>query len=850
MFFDSIELTDHKILNACNIEKITIDINKPILIIIGDNGSGKSSLLREFTPWPAIQTSYLKGRRTLFLRHNDKKYKIVSDFKKGIKHSFYVEDGDDLNTGNTGALQKELCEQHFGLSPFINNIINMSYGITKMIPTERRNLFFNAYPFMNEILDKHKKVISIIRSYQTNLKMLTTRKTELLTEQMTSEEYDKILNEFNSLKQRLNNIEKYLFNLDVETNNLKEERQRLKTSQYYSEINLSELIKTYIEYNRSIGRISLKLDKCFKPIKNHTSILNEVQTEVSVCEYQKTNTESLLTSLRDEIDKYQSYLNTDVEEERKILLTNIETSTKVINTTYVDNSIPFIDEPTINNISSIITLLEEHILNIKQVEGVIINNTLLERIKYKIQTYSLYIYECRRKIEQDKEELNSIVNQTIHLPPSDCFHTECIPKRLLLTQHETSQNKIASLKKYIENNTSSIERYNRLIDKLKAYIDKTLICETNVNFIKNTLSHYNWYNYILRNTDLLKVLNGNAFVIINNLNILIRNSKYKLLIDDHEKVLKESQFRLSLIEKTPSRQIIDSTLLDRKTQLEKQLTEYERLKKVLTKKQHDINHITALKHINDSLLLLKNKWEVYNEFRVVDETIKWNEEFINHLNKLKSDITDKLISIETVVQKQNNINVRLKDEIEPSINKIEIELKKYKLIESALSPSTGIPKPNMIEFINEIIKDANHFVSAILTMDDLEILPIDKNIESVNYTFPVRRNEYTIPDISECSKAQKNIIDLCWNLALYKQLGLNNNYPLIMDEPDDGYSEGNRTRLLMLLSSLVEEGHIHQLILVSHFASMLSGFENSDIVCLAEDNILLPLSFNSCCKIN
>ena len=34
------------------------------------------------------------------------------------------EDGDDLNTGNTGALQKELCEQHFGLSPFINNIIS------------------------------------------------------------------------------------------------------------------------------------------------------------------------------------------------------------------------------------------------------------------------------------------------------------------------------------------------------------------------------------------------------------------------------------------------------------------------------------------------------------------------------------------------------------------------------------------------------------------------------------------------------------------------------------------------------------------------------------------------------
>ena len=144
MFFNKVQLYKNNALEVSGIESIEIDILNKILVIIGDNGSGKSTIINEINPLPSTQSDYNKGFSKLHITHNSKSYVLESNFKKGLHHSF-KEEGVELNSSFKNTIQKDLCESAFQYTPFIHNVITMMYKITKMGPNDRRNLFFNAY---------------------------------------------------------------------------------------------------------------------------------------------------------------------------------------------------------------------------------------------------------------------------------------------------------------------------------------------------------------------------------------------------------------------------------------------------------------------------------------------------------------------------------------------------------------------------------------------------------------------------------------------------------------------------------------------------------------------------------
>ena len=83
-------------------------------IILGTNGSGKSSILYELSPLPASKGEYIEGGfKRIEISHKGAHYVLESSFKHGNKHSF-TRDGEDLNPGGTGAVQKELVKREVG----------------------------------------------------------------------------------------------------------------------------------------------------------------------------------------------------------------------------------------------------------------------------------------------------------------------------------------------------------------------------------------------------------------------------------------------------------------------------------------------------------------------------------------------------------------------------------------------------------------------------------------------------------------------------------------------------------------------------------------------------------------
>jgi DNA repair exonuclease SbcCD ATPase subunit len=179
MRIHAITLQGFKPLLHRQVQLLQMTFPTPATAILGINGSGKSSVLRELTPLPATKTDYLEGKKELTVEHEGKMYRLVSDFKKPKAHSFW--EGDtDLNPSGTATVQEELVRQVFGYTPLIGKLTSFKYPICDLGKVERRDLLFNTHPNDLDFLTKDYRLVTAqLRVMSNNIKMLTSRQVEL-----------------------------------------------------------------------------------------------------------------------------------------------------------------------------------------------------------------------------------------------------------------------------------------------------------------------------------------------------------------------------------------------------------------------------------------------------------------------------------------------------------------------------------------------------------------------------------------------------------------------------------------------------------------------------------------------
>lgn len=114
-------------------------------LIIGTNGSGKSSLLAELSPLPASRQDYLVGGGKYIEIEDDEGIEFIlsSDFKHGNKHTF-IRDGVVLNDAGTAATQKELVAQYFKYTTDLHALLTGDLRFTQMGPQQRREWISRA----------------------------------------------------------------------------------------------------------------------------------------------------------------------------------------------------------------------------------------------------------------------------------------------------------------------------------------------------------------------------------------------------------------------------------------------------------------------------------------------------------------------------------------------------------------------------------------------------------------------------------------------------------------------------------------------------------------------------------
>ena len=80
-----------------NIKDLTLTFTSPLQIVLGTNGSGKTSLVRQFSPLPPDPKELFPGgSKCIEYQYKGSEYILTSQLKQSFKNSF-VKDGEELN---------------------------------------------------------------------------------------------------------------------------------------------------------------------------------------------------------------------------------------------------------------------------------------------------------------------------------------------------------------------------------------------------------------------------------------------------------------------------------------------------------------------------------------------------------------------------------------------------------------------------------------------------------------------------------------------------------------------------------------------------------------------------------
>lgn len=99
-------------------------------LILGSNGSGKSSLLGMLSPLPARSKDFKEnGYKEIGISHDGSEYVLKSSYNG--KHSF-IRDEEELNSGGTLNVQRQLVEDIFGLNEKLFDVLSGSVNLCGM----------------------------------------------------------------------------------------------------------------------------------------------------------------------------------------------------------------------------------------------------------------------------------------------------------------------------------------------------------------------------------------------------------------------------------------------------------------------------------------------------------------------------------------------------------------------------------------------------------------------------------------------------------------------------------------------------------------------------------------------
>lgn len=773
-----------------------------LVMISGQNGAGKSSLLNELTPMPSDKSNFTKnGFKEIHIEHNNSSYILVCDYRENASYSFIV-NNEELNLSGNITAQKDLVFKHFHINAAIHELLVGAESFTNMSLLSRKKLF-NSITHLNidALLDNYNKLKEELKSNEILLKSNIS---------ITQIEEQKLIN-----KDYLTQLQLTLSRTKEFINFLLEFRATL--TQHTTELSLEAVYSNTQQIQNKIKQILNKYNFLLTayPYKDipkyktqHTSQINltQYQLEQLYTQLEKKQEELRLLHLSNKVD-----LNV-LSEKKKLLQLDIDSLQSRLN---ILTDIQVDLQP----IESCLYMLESALPEL--LRAIPINTDK----QYSREKYNTYIAD-REKLLSTLTSLStteiSINKELEHLSKHSDL-TVCPSCNYSWSINDTVKT-IEKLRK---------ELHSTLTDKL-AVQTKLQEVNSSIDQIVNYFDIYKQYSTLKSNTTRLKefwaIVDSKQYIFLSPTDIL---QQLKLLSNDimHIRVIQKNN--KELLDINNNLDLLDKV---KNTNLEQVNIYLEDINNSIQEK------LEVKKALQDSVSLLNKITTVYTHVDSLQKALEASRSDLFTVN-IAAPITNILNAIDTVLSTNKITAIEIEKELS-SHSSIQMLIDKYttqnqelqnnikilNIVLTELSPKNGLIAKSVSTFLNIIINSINSTIDKIWDYK-MTLKPIDIEYDSLNYKFRVEvENKIIIDDVNKISSGMQEIVNLSFKLTLYRLLNLEN-YPIFFDELGGHLDNNHKKHLLSLVSEMSNNERYSQIFIITHTEnySYLKDLEHIDL---------------------
>lgn len=769
-----------------NIESIEFRPKQKLQLLLGTNGSGKSSLLSELNPLPINKNDFTNGSKEITIEKDNNIFKLKSTSNK---NSFML-NNTELNDGGTKTVQLNLVKEYFNLTPKYNNIILGTEKLTAMSTNERKNIL--------------REMSTVDYSYGIYL--------------------------YNTLKQELRDTVGYLKLMQIEMNNdisnivNDDEILILKNDITKCKNMIDSLSMSYSksEEYKDIPIIDLNIDM---------DILdkNKLQSDLDYNNKFIINIEEEITNLNKEIDSLDDYSTTIKDSETlNTKLKSLEEYFKNINNKYNMEKYSPIDSK--NRLDKLLNSNLNNInIELSYLDNIIFTPTEHKELKSKLEVLNNNLKIVSHGYDNNSKELEILLSNKTDNNKITC--SSCGTMNYFGYSKEKEdmlQEKVNNFKiKYDELNSQYLELYE-IYQKQKQKI-------TYLQEIKEIISDL---SVIPLYTDLVKkYVNDITSITSTMLNIIFKNIEDFLLdIKDYESNNNELiEVKLKISSGIEILNIYKRKYIEDKDKL------INKLNVLLDKKREISSNIVIIKNNIEKCNIVNKHIETLN---TIITNYKFNKKqiVINNKNTILTNTIRELKSLLiTLEDKYSNIE-KIKSRIE--INKKHIDSHEdirvaLQYAINALSPTEGIIAKSINSFINVFLNEMNTIINSVWSYE-LTLLPCQiSESNDLDYLFAVKvaDNKKDIKDVAYLSTSMKDIVDLSFKIVFMKYMKLTH-MPLMLDEFGVFMDDTHRNKVYDVIENLLSN-NFSQIYFTANFKSIYGRFVDSDINILDDKNLEL-----------
>lgn len=842
MRITALELDGYIPFSFNHIRKFKMDMNSPIQIIIGTNGCGKSSLVRECNPRPAVSTSFQKGgKKRLEIQHKTNDFVVTSDFGNSSSPHSFIMNNVELNISGTTRVQEELIAEHLGYTNTVHNLINGNIAFTDMTQSLRKAFLVEINPYnISYVVDLNKKIASRIRDITGTIKQLNKRKAELQPNILDDETLLQITNSKIELNEDLETIDRWIYSVEPHI-----ARLRQLENNFHINSNMESLVLQVLDIEKQVSEFdSLPRDEIVldRELDRHISIISGLQTSLD-----RIFTDS--ATLAQDLDKYEKLLETQKDQYNEDNLVNkIEDARKQLDQIGHRTKDPVsqnvIDDwiiygPKLGRVSA----------GLSEYRGSIKSGNEIREIEHALLRIGGDRNALEQRLTNVDRQLGDCQSQCQQLScieiPTDCTNRGCslyASHSRSLRTHQDNMDKINKIKETINDELKAIKnKYASLIEVRDEYMRYKPFMDE----LKDLLEKFPCIRQATQPTELLTILNSDPSVLYTKTKYLIEISQNTHL---HNKVSKEleileNKYTVLMQSKDTSTEMLEEIVKTRREQRDKLRNEHVCLTAKLESHKSYYNKLSLYKTYRKESVEIHNKLKTMTERQMVRYAIDHYENVLKVLKSVRHEYMERLSTVTTTLRDQDRLRSRYHDEVLVSITRLEEELRDFQILEKSTSPNNGIPHQYMLNLINTLVANINYFISLVFNYK-FELIPLSQE-DSIDYKFSASLNdgEVIVPDISTCSSAQKEMINLAFRLAVMIHLNLQD-YPIYLDEYGDTFDEYHIQQLLIFLKDLVDDNTIGQIFLVNHHAIIHDSLKNGEVLVLDDANTTVPAVYN------